>query len=265
MTEPSRPSHGGVGCGAAESLSSTPVQSGTEAAFPVSVAERPQCLASFETTAQPPPRVAVGRAVCNAFKWSFSRVELDDMPNEILTHIFSYLDVSDLLATSRTSHHLRTLSLQPILHELRLLQVRTTLPPLLVSPSRPTLTELIARHIVLTNTIQASRRLGRNLVAIRLSRRLPQRPSVKSLVQRGVLPPECVEGSVIAPGLVARKRAVEKERLKDGLRRWVGGVWRGEVRERGEDVRQCDERIGTGRVWRLRRFWERVAVGETVV
>jgi hypothetical protein len=73
-----------------------------------------------------------------------------------------------------------------------------------------------------------------------------------------VLPGECVEGSV-APGLVAKKRAVERERLKDGLRRWVGGVWRGEVRERGEGVRKFEESRGVGRVWKLRRFWERMS------
>ncbi|KAH7027983.1 uncharacterized protein B0I36DRAFT_247112 [Microdochium trichocladiopsis] len=223
------------------------------------------------SSAQETLQLSVRQGPWTASSWGLCHAELDSMPNEILTHIFSYLDVCDLLATSRVcrellyaSHHLRTLSLQPILHALRLQQVRTTLPPLLTSPSRPTLAELIARHIVLTNTIEASRRLGRNLVAIRLSRRLPHRPSVESLVQRGVLPPECVGGSVIAPGLVARKRAVEKEKLKDGLRKWVGGVWRGEVRERGEGVRRCDERMGTGRVWRLRRFWERVAGGESV-
>ncbi|OTA98654.1 hypothetical protein M426DRAFT_69383, partial [Hypoxylon sp. CI-4A] len=155
------------------------------------------------------------------------------------------------------NHHFRTLCLHPILHTLRLRRARLTLPPLLTSPSRPTLAELIARHIFLTHTTQISRRLARNLVAIRLSRRLPLRPSAESLVQRGVLPPEVVEGSV-APGLVAKKRAVEKEKLKDGLRRWVGAVWRGEVRERSEGVKEREERAGVGRVWRLRRFWERV-------
>jgi hypothetical protein len=87
---------------------------------------------------------------------------------------------------------------------------------------------------------------------------LPLRPSAEALVQRGVLPGECVEGSV-APGLVAKKRAVERERLKDGLRRWVGGVWKGEVRERGEGVRKFEESRGVGRVWKLRRFWERMS------
>jgi hypothetical protein len=62
----------------------------------------------------------------------------------------------------------------------------------------------------------------------------------------------------VAPALVARKRAVERERVKDRLRRWVESVWRGEVEERSEGVKQWEERVGVGRVWRLRRFWENV-------
>ncbi|KAK6859091.1 F-box domain-containing protein [Apiospora arundinis] len=192
-------------------------------------------------------------------------LELDSLPNEVLMHVLSYLEVCDLLATSRTNRHLRALSLHPLLHNLRLRRARASLPPLLFSPSRPTLRDLIAKHIFLTHTTQISRRLARNLVAIRLSRRLPLRPSAETLVQRGVLPGECVprrqEGAgvvVVAPGLVAKKRAVERERLKDGLRRWVGGVWTGEVRERAEGVRRWEEKAGVGRVWRLKRFWERV-------
>jgi len=67
----------------------------------------------------------------------------------------------------------------------------------------------------------------------------------------------------VAPALVARRRAVERERVKDGLRRFVGSSWRGEVQTREEGVRLWEERVGVGRVWRLRRFWERVANGET--
>ncbi|KAI0112553.1 hypothetical protein GGR51DRAFT_45136 [Nemania sp. FL0031] len=195
-------------------------------------------------------------------RWGWDCLSLDRLPNEILMQILGFLDVSDLLTTSRINHHFRDLSLAPILHTYRLQRVRILLPPLLTSPSRPTLTELIAKHIFLTHTTQISRRLARNLVAIRLSRRLPQRPSAETLVQRGVLPPECVPGCApIAPALVAKRRAVEKEKLKDGLRRWVGGVWRGEVKERGEGVKKWEERAGVGRVWRLRRFWERVGQG----
>ncbi|CAJ2504912.1 Uu.00g123060.m01.CDS01 [Anthostomella pinea] len=197
----------------------------------------------------------VTKRTSSLLRWGWDMASLDFLPNEVLMHILGFLDVSDLLATSRINHHFRTLSIHPILHAYRLQRARSILPPLLTSPSRPTLAELIARHIFLTHTTQISRRLARNLVAIRLSRRLPQRPSAETLVQRGVLPPEC---SSVAPGLVAKKRAVEKERLKDGLRKWVGAVWRGEVRERSEGVKKWEESAGVGRVWRLRRFWERV-------
>ncbi|KAI1356016.1 hypothetical protein F5Y01DRAFT_114562 [Xylaria sp. FL0043] len=206
------------------------------------------------------PTTAVATSL-SRLRWGWDGISLDCLPNEILLQILGFLDVSDLLTTSRINHHFRTLSLAPILHTYRLQRARTLLPPLLTSPSRPTLAELIARHIFLTHTTQISRRLARNLVAIRLSRRLPQRPSAETLVQRGVLPPECVPGcgcGPIAPALVAKRRAVEKEKLKDGLRRWVGGVWRGEVKERSEGVKKWEERAGIGRVWRLRRFWERV-------
>ncbi|KAK1772006.1 F-box domain-containing protein [Phialemonium atrogriseum] len=197
---------------------------------------------------------------------------LSDLPNEILLHILGYLDVCDLLSTSRTTHHLRDLSVAPILHSLRLRRARASLSPMLQSPSRPSLADLIARCIFLTHTTVVSRRLARSLVCIRLSRRLAARPSAEALVQRCVLPPECVPGgcggfgprrggvgvAAVAPALVARRRAVERERVKDRLRRWVERVWTGEVRERSEGIKKWEERVGVGRVWRLRRFWESV-------
>jgi hypothetical protein len=136
------------------------------------------------------------------------------------------------------------------------------LPPLLTSPSRPTLTELIQRSIFLTNTTVVSRRLARSLTAIRLSRRLAARPEPEALVARSVLPPECVPFGSVAPGLVAKRRAVEREQVRDGMRRWVGGTWERRWREKAEDRRRWQERSGVGRVWRLRRFWERVGNGE---
>lgn len=79
-------------------------------------------------------------------------------------------------------------------------------------------------------------------------------------MERCVLPAECLpspsgNGAAIAPALVARKRAVERERVKDKLRGWVGSVWKGEVGKR-------QERAGLGRVRRLTQFWERVGKGE---
>ncbi|POS70136.1 F-box domain-containing protein [Diaporthe helianthi] len=191
-----------------------------------------------------------------------ARVTLVDLPNEVLLYVLSFLDVSDLLAISRTSHQLRSLALAPIVHRLRLRHAREVLPPLLTSPSRPTLTELIQRSIFLTKTTVVSRRLGRSLTAIRLSRRLAARPEPEALVARSVLPPECVPFGSVAPGLVAKRRAVEREQVRDGMRRWVGAVWERRWREKAEDRRRWQERSGVGRVWRLRRFWEGVGKGE---
>ncbi|KAK0707993.1 hypothetical protein B0H67DRAFT_461071, partial [Lasiosphaeris hirsuta] len=208
--------------------------------------------------------------------------QLLDLPNEVLLQILSNLEVCDLLATSRTSHHLRNLAVSPILHRRRLRRTRSLLPAQLSSPWRPSLADLMRRHIFLTKTTVVSRQLARSLVAIRLARRLAARPSPEVLVERCVLPAECVpypyrggyhagaaagEGSTagaaipVAPALVAKRRAIERERVKDGLRRWVGSVWRGEVRSREEGVRRWEERVGVGRVWRLRRFWETLGNG----
>ncbi|KAK0386781.1 hypothetical protein NLU13_6617 [Sarocladium strictum] len=197
-----------------------------------------------------------------------SQAALTLLPNELLFHIFSFLDVCDLLSTSRVNQLLRGLSLAPLLHRYRLQRNRILLPPLLASPCRPSLAELIARSIFMTKTSVVSRRLARSLVSIRLSRRLAARPSVEALVDRAVLPKECVPGMAsvhVAPALVAKRKAIEKERTKDALRRWVGAKWRREVREREADVRKMEESRGVGRVWRLRRFWERVSRGDIAV
>ncbi|KAL2264547.1 hypothetical protein VTJ83DRAFT_7057 [Remersonia thermophila] len=193
-----------------------------------------------------------------------------DLPNEVLFQILSHLEVCDLLAISRTSRRLRALSLTPYLHRTRLRRTRRLLQPMLASPARPTIADLIRRSILLTNTEFKSRRLAHSLASIRLSRRLAARPTPEALVERCVLPAECLPwcqgkkggaGSV-APSLVARKRAIERERIKDGLSRWLGSVWKSEVVRREENVRIGLERAGVGRVWRLRRYWERVSRGE---
>ncbi|KOS22197.1 hypothetical protein ESCO_001516 [Escovopsis weberi] len=183
----------------------------------------------------------------------------------MLILVVSFLDVDDVFHLSRTCHRLRRLCLDPIIKLYRLRDARLTLDLLLSSPSRPTLSDLISRFIFMTNNTVISRRLARSLVSIRLSRRLALRPSADSLVQRAVLPRECVPGMgpvLVAPALVAKRKAIEKERLKDSLRRWIAGKWRGEVQEREADVRRYHEAHGVGRVWRLRRFWEKVSRGE---
>lgn len=166
---------------------------------------------------------------------------------------------------AQTNHHLRLLSLAPILRIYRLRHTRAVLPPLLAS--RPPLSELISRSIFQTHTTIVSRRLGRFFVCRRLARSLAARPSPEALVERAVLPPECVKGMAavhVAPGLVARRRAIERQKVKDRLRRWVGAVWKGKVMQREEGMRQWEQSRGIGRVWRLRKFWERVGRGEAV-
>lgn len=175
---------------------------------------------------------------------------------------------TNLQNNDQTSHHLRTLSTSPTLHTLRLRRARLLLPLSLTSPSRPSLTDLIRRSIFLTNTALISRKLARKLASIHLARRLAARPSAEQLVERCVLPAECIPHSsrtgtsgtrkkvvVVAPALVAKKRAVERERVKDGLRGWIGEVWMGRVKEREGKVRKEEEERGVGRVWRLRKFW----------
>jgi hypothetical protein len=156
---------------------------------------------------------------------------LSSFPDELLLHILTYLDLPDLLSLSRTSHTLRTLSLDPILHASRLHRASNTLSHSL--PLRPSLGELMAQRIYITRTTLAARRLGRSLVMIKLNKKLRGRPSVESLVEWGVLPEECFrkEGRV-SPALVEKKRMVERERVRDFLRSWVE-VWR----VRGERVK----------------------------
>lgn len=165
----------------------------------------------------------------------------------------------------QANHLLRTLSLSPILHQYRLQRTRLVLPPLLSPVNRPSLSDLVSRSIFLTSTSVVSRKLARSLVSIRLARRLAARPSPEALVQRCLLPPECVPGMTgvhVMPALVAKRKAIEKEKVKDGLRRWIGAKWRGAVYERQEHVRRWEELRGVGRVWRLTRFWERIGRGE---
>ncbi|RFU30189.1 hypothetical protein B7463_g6145, partial [Scytalidium lignicola] len=150
-------------------------------------------------------------------------------PDELILHILSYLDIPDLLNASRTDHHIRTLSIDPLLHLSRLARVSFYLEHYI--PIRPPLSELMAHQIYITRTTLAARNLGRNLIKIKLNRSLLKRPSPESLVDKGVLPAECLyrkskDGSGggarwVAPTVIETKRRVEKERVKDVLRHWV--------------------------------------------
>lgn len=70
---------------------------------------------------------------------------------------------------------------------------------------------------------------------------------------------------LVSPAIVARRKAIEKEKVKDGLRRWIAAKWTCQVRKRAEVARKREESSGVGRVWRLTRFWERIGRGEDLV
>ncbi|RDW75241.1 hypothetical protein BP6252_06383 [Coleophoma cylindrospora] len=211
---------------------------------------------------------------------------LADLPDELLLHILSYIDIPDLLAISRTTHHFRHLSTDPLLHLARIHRNSLSLSHSL--SVRPSLAELMHQRIFVTRTSLAARALGRNLIKIKLNRALPLRPSASTLVEKGVLPREA---TYLAPSLIETKRRVERERVKDVLRHWVE-EWRRKGDEMGAnvgerpDVRRMARRFTKGsgnggggpgdarwgslrrgetkemptraKVLGLRRFWEKV-------
>ena len=100
---------------------------------------------------------------------------------------------------------------------------------------RPRVEELVTRSIfpswyavVSPSLIPAQRELHRCKIRIELSHKLNQRPDLQELVQLNILPGECLNGT-ISSRLIATRRRVLKETLKDGLRSWI---------ERGIKARQ---------------------------
>lgn len=219
------------------------------------------------------------------------------LPDELLHQVLWYLDVPELLEVSRASHRLRALALDPHLHIRRLRCSSRSLTRLL--PHRPPLASIQPPQssIYLSRTHLAARRLHWSLVSIRLNRSLSRRPPVASLVSANILPRECcrrdrisgeylVSAAAERGGLVAeRKRKVEREKVKEGLRVWLerkareikkrrkdGGVavlvWRFSRRLKVADERWRNSGSSTissstkalesekGRVMGLRQFWE---------
>lgn len=130
-----------------------------------------------------------------------------------------------------------------------------------------------------------SRKLHRQLITTRLRRGLEHRPSATELVLRHVLP-----STSVAPALVSRHQSLQKEMYRHSLEvkisqrpqpeevRFLGVEWeeeqmsvKGLVRRfscldmENERVRR-KRRMGMGKesptraaVWRLRKFWEKMA------
>ncbi|PNS16231.1 hypothetical protein CAC42_6338 [Sphaceloma murrayae] len=180
------------------------------------------------------------------------------LPDEVLVLVLWHLDVPELLAVSRTSHRLRTLALDPYIHHARLRYSSHRLPRLL--STRPPLSALQppTSGIYLSRTHLAARRLHWSLVCIRLNRSLSRRPAITSLVSANILPRECcrrdrASGDYLFAasergGLVTeRKRKVEREKVKEGLRVWL-------ERKAGEILKRREKGVGVGvLVWRLQK------------
>jgi hypothetical protein len=110
------------------------------------------------------------------------------LPSELILHILSFLDVPELLSTSRVpssffpsssvhtgsdcccfpffqaTRQLRHLCLDPILHTARLVRASWALSRSI--PCRPPLSELVQHRIYVSKTSFAARRLGRNLIKV---------------------------------------------------------------------------------------------------
>lgn len=136
-----------------------------------------------------------------------------------------------VLSFSRTCHRFRRLSLDPILHAHRLSSASFRLSQSLTL--RPSLSSLLppTSSIYLSPINILARRICRQFVSIRLNRSLRHRPSASSLVKSNILPLECYKcdkttgevlwGQGLSPVILEKKRRIERERIKDGLRAWL--------------------------------------------
>ncbi|KAK6397812.1 hypothetical protein LTR65_005060 [Meristemomyces frigidus] len=194
-----------------------------------------------------------------------SMTSLCGLPDELLLLVLYFLDIPELLSTSRTSRHLRLLSFDPLLHRVRLRYSQARVNYLLRQrPPLYTLQPPIST-IYLTRTHVAARRLHWSLVCIRLNRSLSRRPKLSTLILANILPKECckydrrsgeiVWGTGVAGALVERKRRVEREYLREGLRVWL------ERKAHQIRIRQKDAAGGVGvLVW---RFSRKTKLGDT--
>ncbi|KEF51744.1 uncharacterized protein A1O9_12081 [Exophiala aquamarina CBS 119918] len=146
---------------------------------------------------------------------------LTTLPPEVLLNIFAYLEVPDLLQTSRTCHQLRTLACDPLLHLTRLHSASQTLSYLLARRASKSSISPPSSWICLSKTNVLSRQISKSLIRIRLSHNLEHRPSPAELVERAILLPVCGSSysSPVSPALIQSHQAVQRRSLRDRLAR----------------------------------------------
>ncbi len=147
-------------------------------------------------------------------------LNLESLPHEIILRIMSFLSTCELHSLTRTSHLLRQLSCDPILHLQRLHLASQILSiSLLQRPSIDTLRPPRA-WIFLSRTHVLARAVSRSLISVRLNHNLSRRPPAGSLVDRAILPRECTSySSPVSPALIQSRQAISRARLKLGLGR----------------------------------------------
>jgi hypothetical protein len=146
---------------------------------------------------------------------------LTTLPPEVLLNIFKYLEIPDLLQTSRTCHQLRTLACDPLLHLTRLHSASQTLSYLLARRASKSSISPPSSWIWMSKTNVLSRQISKSLIRIRLSHNLEHRPSPAELVERAILPPACCSSysSPVSPALIQSHQAVQRRSLRDRLAR----------------------------------------------
>lgn len=195
------------------------------------------------------------------------------------------------LTSVQVCTRLRKLALDPVLHIYRrrysssTLSVRLTKRQPLYTLAPP------AAAIYLTSTHYAAKKLHWSLVSIKLNRSLSRRPTLSSLVGANVIPRECCrrdrnsgDYTMARAGhgfFVERKRRLEREQLKQGLRVWMERkakeirkrkkdymgvgilIWRFSKKPKGTDLARTPSGNGTfdgvpgnGHVLDMRTFWE---------
>ncbi|KAF8429748.1 hypothetical protein EV426DRAFT_582620 [Tirmania nivea] len=171
-------------------------------------------------------REIVNRELARETHGRGSTINLDpfsSLPDEIILAILTYLDISDLFSLIKTSHRLRTISLDPLLHRQRLLRAKNFLSYAL--PQRPPLEALRSpRRIWLSRRDFTTRELSRNLLKIKLNKKLRMRPDPGTLLERGVLPKKYL-----------RRWSSEEGMKEDRAVRNIGACICGEGKSKGHD------------------------------
>lgn len=88
--------------------------------------------------------------------------------------------------------------------------------------------------------IQSHRAIQKQRLKDGLGRKLERRPSMHSLVSLNILPEECERR--MSPTILAKKRQVMRESLKDGLRAWVEGRGLQAQKRKAEEMEFAERR-----------------------